>query len=109
MTNKARYWSKHLSAIANENITTKAYTERECLSAASLYYWRKRLKDDASDQAVATTPAKRQLVPVQVAPFSQAHGTCTLTLSPGGHLELRQLPDPQWLACLAAATAGPVR
>jgi transposase len=109
MTKKERYWSKHLAAIAAEGITTKAYAEREGLSADSLYYWRKRLKEEASAEAGAIHSAKRQLVPVQVAPSSSSRARCTLTLVPGVHLELAQLPDPQWLASLAAATARPVR
>jgi hypothetical protein len=109
MSKAKQYWSAHLAAIANEPITTKAYAEREGLSVASLYYWRKRLKADAAAETAATSPAKRQLVPMQVAPSSQSRVACTLTLAPGVHLELSQLPDPQWLASLAAATTRAVR
>jgi hypothetical protein len=109
MSKAKQYWSRHLTAIANENVTTKAYAEREGLSAAALYYWRKRLKDDAAADTGATSAAKRQLVPVQVAPSGQPRAHCTLMLAPGIHLELAQLPDPQWLASLVSATAGPVR
>jgi hypothetical protein len=104
MTETARYWSDHLVTIAAENITTKAYAEREGLSVATLYYWRKRLKKiSAPDQA-----ANRKLVPVRLATSSTPDMACTLTLGPSVHLELPQLPDPAWLASLVSATAGPV-
>lgn len=103
MTERKQYWARHLAAIAAEAITTQAYAEREGLSVASLYYWRKRLKDDAAAEAVAPSPAKRQLVPVHIARSSPPRMVCTLTLAPGVHLELPQLPDPQWLAAFAVA------
>ena len=109
MTEKAQYWSVHLAAIANERITTKAYAEREGLSVASLYYWRKRLKADAAPATAAADTAKRPLVPVHVTSSCQPRVACTLTLAPGVHLELAQLPDPRWLASLVAASAGSVR
>lgn len=100
--------SRHLAAIAAEGITTKAYAEREGLSAGTLYYWRKRLKAEAATESAAPS-ANRKLVPVQVALSESTRTPCTLTLAPGVHLDLAQLPDPQWLATLAAATTGPVR
>ena len=35
-------WATHLSAIEAEGISVQAYARREALSAASLYYWRRR-------------------------------------------------------------------
>lgn len=105
MTETEQYWSAHLAAIAAEAITTKAYAEREGLSCASLYYWRKRLKHTATPGQ----PARRQLVPVRVATATAPYMACTLTLAPSVQLDLPQLPDPQWLASLVAATAGSVR
>src|SRR5699024_4024455 len=99
-----QYWSQHLAVIAAEGITTKAYAEREGLPVGALYYWRKRVKAGASDNAAAE-PAKRKLVPVRIEPPGRPRAACTLTLAPGIHLELPQLPDPQWLASLMAATA----
>ncbi len=105
---KPQYWVEHLASIAAEQITTKAYAEREGLSVASLYYWRKRLKDDAATQSPVAHASKRQLVAVQVTSSNSSRTACTLTLA-GVHLDLPQLPDPQWLATLAAASAGRVR
>lgn len=102
MTKKAQYWSAHLVAIESEGITTKAYAQREGLSATSLYYWRKRFKAEATG-GVSTS---RQLVPVQVGSASAPVLACTLTLAPGVHLDLPQLPDPHWLAALMSATGG---
>lgn len=102
MSETSRYWSQHLAAIAAERITTKAYAEREGLSVTALYYWRRRLKRDAtSDRS-----SGRQLVPVQITAPDPPGPACTLTLGPGVALTLDRLPDPQWLASLAAATAG---
>ena len=109
MTKKEQYWSEHLAAVSAENVTTKAYAEREGLSAASLYYWRKRLRQTTSGQSGTGRSTRSKLVPVQVAASSQQRLTCTLTLAPGIHLELAQLPEPQWLASLATASAGQLR
>ena len=110
MSETKQYGSKHLAAIAAEQITTKFYAEREGLSAASLYYWRRRLKADAAPGKPATNRRTgRQLVPAQITEHGHPGQACRLALAPGVYLELGQLPDPQWLACLAAATAGPVR
>lgn len=41
MSERWGFWMLHLSAIEAEGITTKAYAEREGLSAQALYGWRK--------------------------------------------------------------------
>lgn len=104
MSERKRYWSAHLDRIATEAITTKAYAEREGLSAAALYYWRSRLKAESAQlhrQSAQPTPA-RALVPVQVTPSPERSG-CTLTLGPVVRLELTELPSPEWLVRLVAA------
>ncbi|MGN8200644.1 IS66 family insertion sequence element accessory protein TnpA [Salinisphaera sp. RV14] len=108
MSETRKYWSQHLAAIAAEGITTRGYAEREGLSADSLYYWRRRLKRDAaaSGPPAAGRPTGRQLVPVQIMGRPPSGPACTLAIGPDVQLTLDQLPDPQWLASLAAATAG---
>jgi len=106
-----QYWSDHLAAIAAEGIATKAYAKRESLSAAALYYWRKRLKDAASGTAIVAPVAPRlssRFVPVQVSDVLQPV-RCSLSVAPGVRLELAQLPAPEWLAALAGAVARQVR
>src|SRR5699024_2962558 len=102
MTEKEQYWSEHLVAIAAEQITTKAYAEREGLSAASLYSWRNRLNARHASQSGSS----RQLVPVRLATSGGGNCdiACTLTLGPSVHLELPRLPDPHWLARVVSAT-----
>ena len=103
MTKREQYWSDHLAAIRSEAISVKAYARREGLSAGALYYWRKRFKQ--------TTKSSRQLVPVRLATAHATGGNtaCTLTLGPSVHLELPQLPDPDWLARVVSATTNSVR
>ena len=103
MSETRKYWSQHLAVIDAESITTRAYAEREGLSVAALYNWRRRLKRDAASGPPATS---RQLVPVQITGRPPAGPACTLAIGPDVQLTLDQLPDPQWLASLAAATAG---
>lgn len=110
MSDRQHYWTTHLDRIAAEGISTKAYAEREGLSAAALYYWRKRLKAEAasSDTHSAAPTPKRCLVPVEIT-GKQPPGACTLTVAPGIQLELAQWPSPEWLARLATAQAAPPR
>lgn len=97
-------WSAHLSAIEAEGISTQAYARREGLSAASLYYWRKRLKYGVKQ---GDTPAP-QLVAVQLnAPTTEPH--CTMWLASGVRLELSALPPAHWLAQVVGAVSQRVR
>jgi len=56
------WWRAHLRRIDQEDITTKAYAEREGIACASLYYWRQVFKDEmqAGEQP--------RFVPVQLTP-----------------------------------------
>lgn len=103
MSKAREYWSKHLAAIATEGVTTKAYAVREGLPVTSLYYWRRRLKMEASDAAVEAEPQKHRFVAVGVADGTR-RATCTVTVS-GDRLqvELDAVPSPQWLAALTEA------
>lgn len=98
------FWSGHLAAIDAQGITTKAYAEREGLARSALFYWRKRLKAEASaaKPRVASGPLARLFVPVHVSE-AEPSVRCCLMLAPGVRLELAQLPPPEWLAALGAA------
>ncbi len=99
-------WATHLSAIEAEGISVQAYARREALSAASLYYWRRRLTAQA---AVPADPAVAQLVAVQLPEPPHIGQRCTLWLAPGVRLELSTLPPGAWLAQVAAAVCQQVR
>lgn len=104
MSKGAEYWAGHLAAINAEGITTKAYAEREGLSAAALYWWRRRL--EGGRQAGGGQRVRGGVfVAVQVRESGEAV-RCRLVLAAGTTLELAQLPSPQWIAALSAAVAG---
>ncbi|WP_269497027.1 IS66 family insertion sequence element accessory protein TnpA [Castellaniella sp. S9] len=95
-------WAAHLAAIEAEGISTQAYARREGISAATLYYWRRRLKP-----AVQRSPTV-SLVPVQVKEETVAQ-RCTVWLAPGVRLELGALPPAWWLSAVTAAVSRQVR
>lgn len=109
MSERQQYWSAHLDRIAAEGISTRAYARREGLSATTLYYWRRRLKAEATDvSAPAAEPAGRSLVPVEIIDEAAVGaGPCTLTLAPGIELALSELPSPEWLARVVTRTSDP--
>jgi hypothetical protein len=45
MSSMDEFWRGHLAAIEVEDISTKAYAEREGLDVRKLYEWRRRLRD----------------------------------------------------------------
>jgi hypothetical protein len=93
-------WAGHLAAIEAEGISTKAYAEREGVSAAALYWWRRRLK---ARQATGVRPVRSGgFVPVQVREIGEPM-PCRMVIGAGATLELSRLPSPQWIAALLAA------
>ncbi|OVZ63775.1 hypothetical protein CDO46_10960 [Pigmentiphaga sp. NML030171] len=105
MSEAQAQWARHLEAIEAEGLSTQAYAQREGLSAASLYSWRRRLKSMQQRAALETVP---RLVAVQM-PERAEPMRCTLLVTPGVRLELVQLPPAAWLAQLAGAVAQQVR
>lgn len=108
MPERQQYWSDHLDRIAAEGISTRAYARREGISAAALYYWRHRLKAEATcDSGSAGKSSGRSLVPVEVVDETADDTVVgTLTLAPGIQLALSELPSPDWLARVVAQTTG---
>lgn len=96
-------WPAHLAAIEAEGISTQAYARREGISAATLYYWRRRLKPTVSSSAAVS------LVPVQVREEMAVAPRCTVWLAPGVRLELSTLPPASWLSEVTAAVSRQVR
>lgn len=102
MSKRAKYWAGHLAAIEAEGISTKAYAEREEISAAALYWWRRHLK---GLHATSAQPVRSGcFVPVQVLAVGEPM-PCRLMIGPRATLELSQLPSPQWIAALCAAVS----
>lgn len=100
---REEFWLTHLSAIAAEGIETKAYADREGLSALSLYQWRKRLKTKRGESESPKGHERRPpFVAVRVGE-SVPKSHCTLIIAPGMRLELPHLPTASWLAELSAA------
>lgn len=103
------WWQAHLQRIDQEGIGTKAYAEREGLSARQLYDKRKEFKLRAARANTTRRSAQpgTQFVPVQVVPEvepdpAQHAGGCTLILPGGIRLEMAALPSPAWLIALSA-------
>jgi transposase-like protein len=97
MSSVEEFWRKHLAAIEVEDITTKAYAEREGLSVHMLYQWRRQLRD-----TVVAKPSG--FVAVQMPPAEPAPSTCCqLQIGHAVRMEFAALPDAHWLAALAAA------
>ncbi|MDA0822706.1 MAG: cobyrinic acid ac-diamide synthase [Proteobacteria bacterium] len=119
MLGALEYWSKHLRAIVVEGVTTKAYAEREGLSAARLYWWRSRLASEVSQGREAhdvrviakpvVPPPFNQFVPLELKGMASPSVRCTLVLGSGLRLELIELPPAAWLTELGAATSHEVR
>jgi transposase len=105
MSERAEFWSRHLATISAEKISTQAYAEREGLSVASLYYWRKRLNGSRSAQV---SLAAGHFVAVQVHQNEEQTG-CQLHIGSRLQLDLPQLPSPRWLAQLHGELNGQVR
>jgi hypothetical protein len=103
MSQGMEYWRGHLSAIDAEGISTKAYAQREGLSVAALYHWRKRMKAKEAESGRGA-----DFVALRV-DQGNAPMTCTVVIAPGMRVELAQLPTPAWLAALNTALQGRAR
>ena len=101
---RSEYWAGHLAAIEQEGLSTKAYAEREGLSKAALYYWRKVLKA-RSHLNQEKTGSGTAFVAVQLTETGgsgrSAPAPSSVVRLPGSVvLELVSVPDPAWLAML---------
>ena len=96
-------WAAHLQAIEAEGISIRDYAAREGLSAASLYYHRRRRIPDEGRR----TEGAPALVAVQLAE-QHVIQPCTVWLAPGVRMELASLPSPKWLGQLVASMSAQV-
>ncbi|MFA5633339.1 MAG: hypothetical protein WC997_17700 [Porticoccaceae bacterium] len=101
MSERRAFWLSHLSAIEAEGISTKAYADREGLSAQALYQWRQRLA--SGERPRRTQPGG--FMPVRIESSTGARAGCTVVIDSGLRLDCAALPDADWLAALAAALA----
>lgn len=104
MKKDEQVWEAHVAAIEREAISVSTYAEREGVSAASIYYWRQKLRGPVKAAKPAPTPSA--FVQLRVAEPAGVSGGCTLVLSSGMRLEMSGLPSPEWLASLARAAHG---
>lgn len=100
MSEARQYGSKHLAAMAAEGVSSKAYARREGWAVASLYFWRRRLKEGETGGSAVV--AGRGFVAVHVADVGR-RAAYALRLASGLRLELQERPAPEWLAALAVA------
>jgi hypothetical protein len=107
-----QFWLRHLEAIAEENITTKAYAEREGLPVWRLYDARKKLAQQRKADGTQNHTGRRDRGFVSVAlqlpakpdrTVALAPSPCHLHLQGGTHLEFPRLPDVHWLSQLISA------
>lgn len=123
MSHDEQFWLRHLEAIAAENITIKAYADREGLPVWRLYAQRKKqarqrrasLQVAAVRTQTTASPHAPGFVSVQWAQQparsidrtrlepSPAASACRLQLPGGMSLELPALPDVNWLCQLVCA------
>jgi hypothetical protein len=101
-------WRLRLNRQATGGLSIPEFCQRERVSTASFYAWRRRLA--ASPVAASSDPPL--FVPIRLDPTSPAHDT---SLDLGFEIELpHQIrlrcaapPDPVWLGQLVAALASP--
>lgn len=99
------FWSAHLAAIKQEEMSVSAYARRHDIPAKSLYYWQRKVR-------LAAVPAKviapKAFVAVRVSePVAvSAPMGCVLVLTCGMRLEMPALPSPAWLIALGRSALG---
>ena len=114
LTERDRFWLRHLERQAAGAETSKAYAAREKLSICALYQARMRL---TARGAWLAAPARKSSRPVVVAPVAftrlalpapaPAAVACRLRLSSGMVLEWSALPPVELLVDLVARMASP--
>lgn len=106
MTERATYWSTHLAAIEREGITTRAYADREGLSVAALYHWRRELKERVRAPNAGSGGFVAVTVPVEVSAKSEPAARCRIQVRNGVIMEFSAMPPAEWVAALSASLAG---
>lgn len=111
-----QYWQRHVEAQRESGLNIKAYARRENLNVQLLYNWRAQLgqtrRHGSSKALQARSSGFAQAIAVAEPPVADgcvvtenaaASSPCRLVLGPGIHLEMAELPSPQWLLALVNA------
>ncbi|MCK9509880.1 MAG: hypothetical protein M0R28_01430 [Pigmentiphaga sp.] len=111
-----QYWQRHVAAQRESGLNIKAYARRENLSVNMLYQWRAQLgqtrRHGSSKALQARSSGFAQAIAVAEPTVADgrestenpaASSPCRLVLGPGIHLEMDELPSPQWLLRLVSA------
>lgn len=104
MTAELAIWTAHVAAIKQGSISARAYAQQHDISLASLYYWKRKLKE-ASAKSEVVPPAASKFVALRLpaATLAPRPTSCTLILASGLRLEMPALPAPEWLAAVGRA------
>jgi len=94
------FWTAHVASSKLEVIPASEYARRHGLPVKSLYYWRRKLQQ--SDTSDALQPAGK-FVALRITPGGFRPSSCTLAFPSGLRLEMSALPQPEWLAALVRA------
>ncbi|MEO8121658.1 MAG: transposase [Rhodoferax sp.] len=103
------YWESHVAALNRDGVAVSAYAKRHDLSAAALYYWRRKMKVAAGGgEAVHKVHNAPKFIALRVGDKAAASGASafTLILEPGVRFEMQSLPAPEWLAAVAHAAGA---
>jgi len=103
MSQDPNSWTQHLAAIDAEGITTKAYADREGLSARQIYDRRKSKVEKLRKQISTPKPVQSDKFVRISTPLPVANFRCELELPAGIRLRLSALPDVAWLTSLCQA------
>ena len=104
MTAESEVWTAHVAAIKQGSISARAYAQQHDISLASLYYWKRKLKEASTkSEAAPQTANKFVALRLPAATLAPRPTSCTLILASGLRLEMPALPAPEWLAAVGRA------
>lgn len=106
LTERQRYWLKHIDRAAERGDTLKAYAQRRGLSVGAMYQAKSELKrlgalPSPPKQAVVVS----DFVPAQIEPVRSVT-RCRLRHWSGWELECEEWPDPRWLRAVMEGGHG---
>jgi len=99
MSEHSEFWLSHLSAIEAAGITTKAYAERDRLSAQALCQWRKRLVAGAR----ASRAKLGGFVPIQIESSMAVRAGCTVVIDTQAGARASALIYSLWVKIVVAS------
>lgn len=104
MKAESEVWTAHVAAIKQGSISARAYAQQHDISLASLYYWKRKLKEaSAKSEVVLPVASKFVALRLPAATLAPRSTSCTLILASGIRLEMAALPAPEWLVAVGCA------